>query len=74
MTATLRLQYTSVRTHALDGQVLIGLKHTARDAAGVPTKTPWIEMTQDDAASLVKILQETLAQLPVQTGTASSGA
>lgn len=63
MTAVLRLQYTSVRTRTLDGQVLIGLKHTARDAAGTQTKAPWVEMTPDDAASLVKTLQEALAGL-----------
>lgn len=67
MTTTLRLQYTSVRTRDLDGQVLIGLKHTARDATELPIKTPWIEMTPDDTASLVKTLQEALAQLPSQT-------
>lgn len=64
VTTAVRLQYTSVRTRVLNGQVVVGLKHTVRDSTGdTSSKTPWIEMTPEDAATLVKSLQESLAGL-----------
>jgi hypothetical protein len=58
-----RLSYTSIRTRIVDGQVLIGLKHTATAAADMPIKTPWIEMTPEDAAGLVGTIQKALDEL-----------
>jgi hypothetical protein len=56
-----RLQFTSVRTRIVDGQVLVGLKHTAKDASGARVVLPWIEMPPEDAAALAKKLQDVLA-------------
>lgn len=58
-----RLQFTSVRTRIIDGKPLIGLKHTAKAAAGLPVTTGWIEMPPEDVERLIKTLQETLAEL-----------
>jgi hypothetical protein len=55
-----RLQFTSVRTRVVDGQVLVGLKHTAKDASGERVVLPWIEMPPEDAERLVKTLQDVL--------------
>lgn len=63
MTTNHRLQYTSIRTRIEDGKPLIGLKHTAKGADGAQIKYDWIEMPPEDAASLVKTLQDTLAEL-----------
>ncbi len=63
-TAPARLQYTSVRTRVVDGQVLIALKHTGKDEAGVKVKLPWIEMPPGDLERLVKTLQDVLATRP----------
>ena len=58
-----RLQLTSVRTRIVDGKTLIGLKHTAKGAAGESIKHDWIEMPPEDLRRLVQTLQETLAEL-----------
>lgn len=63
MTPVPRLQFTSVRTRIIDGKPLIGLKHTAKAAAGLPVTTAWIEMPPEDVERLIKTLQETLAEL-----------
>lgn len=63
MTPVPRLQFTSVRTRIVDGKPLIGLKHTAKAAAGFPVSTSWIEMPPEDIERLIKTLQETLAEL-----------
>lgn len=63
MTSVLRLQFTSVRTRIVDGKPLIGLKHTAKPAAGLPETTAWIEMPVKDVERMIKTLQETLAEL-----------
>lgn len=63
MTPVPRLQYTSVRTRIVDGKPLIGLKHTAKVAAGLPVSTAWVEMPPEDVERLIKSLQETLAEL-----------
>ena len=55
-----RLQYTSVRTRVVDGIVMIGLKHTARDEAGQTVKSSWIEMPPEDLERLVLTLLQTL--------------
>lgn len=60
----LLLQYTSVRTRVEGGRVFIGLKITAKDAAGLQHKTEWIEMPPGDAAGLARTIQEALAALP----------
>jgi len=57
-----RLQFTSVRTRVVDGQLLVGLKHTAKDASGERVVLPWVEMPPEDAARLVKTLQDVLAK------------
>lgn len=61
--AALLLQYTSVRTREVNGQVLIGLKHTYKDARKQEFKTEWIEMTPEDAAKLVGTIQQALDEL-----------
>lgn len=66
MTTPPRLQYTSVRTRVVDGQVLIGLKHTAKDQAGEQVKLPWIEMPPGDLERLVTTLKDVLAGLPTK--------
>lgn len=58
-----RLQFTSIRTRIVDGKPLIGLKQTAKAAGNQPVSTAWVEMTSEDAARLIKSLQETLAEL-----------
>ena len=63
MTPATRLQFTSVRTSIVDGKPLIGIKHTAKAAAGLPVSTVWIEMPPEDVEQLIKTLQETLAEL-----------
>lgn len=63
MTPVPRLQFTSVRTRIVDGKPLIGLKHTAKAAAGLPVSTTWIEMPPEDAEQLIKTLQEAIAEL-----------
>lgn len=63
MTPVPRLQFTSVRTRIVDGKPLIGLKHTAKAAAGLPVSTAWIEMPPEDVERLIKTLQETLAEI-----------
>lgn len=60
MHAPPRLQYTSVRTRVVDGQVLIAMKHTGKDEAGAQVKLPWIEMPPEDLARLIKTLQQVL--------------
>jgi hypothetical protein len=57
-----RLQFTSVRTRVVDGQVLVGLKHTAKDASGERVVLPWIEMPPEDARALVRTLQDVLGK------------
>lgn len=42
---------------------LIGIKHAAKAAAGLPVSTAWIEMPPEDVEQLIKTLQETLAEL-----------
>lgn len=66
MTATARLQYTSIRTRIVDGKPFIGLKHTAKGEADIPIKTVWIEMPPETARGLLKTLQETLSELNIQ--------
>ena len=63
MTSALTLQFTSVRTRVVDGKTLIGLKHTAKDSAGLRVSTDWVEMPPEDAERLVKTLQDALAEL-----------
>lgn len=64
MTApTPRLQFTSIRTRVEDGKPLIGLKHTAKTASGLPVTTTWVEMPPEDVERLIKTLQDTLAEL-----------
>lgn len=63
MASALTLQFTSVRTRVVDGETLIGLKHTANDAEGARVSIDWVEMPPEDAERLVKMLQETLAEL-----------
>lgn len=58
-----RLQFTSIRIRAERGEPLIGLKHTAKTASGLPVSTAWIEMPPEDARRLIKSLQDTLAEL-----------
>ena len=58
-----RLQFTSIRTRIEDEKPLIGLKHTAKTASGLPVSTTWIEMPPDDVARLVKSLQDALSAL-----------
>lgn len=60
MTTSPRLQYTSVRTRVVDGQVVIGLKHTGKDGEGAQVKLPWNEMPPEDLARLIKTLQQVL--------------
>lgn len=62
-TPATRLQFTSVRTSIVNEKPLIGLKHTAKTASGLPVSTVWIEMTPEDVKRLIKTLQETLAEL-----------
>jgi CYTH domain-containing protein len=57
-----RLQFTSVRTRVVDGQVLVGLKHTAKDASDERVVLPWIEMPVEDAQALMKTLQDVLGE------------
>lgn len=57
------LQYTSVRTREVNGQLLIGLKHTYKDTRKQEFKTEWIEMTPEDAAKLVATIQQVLGEL-----------
>lgn len=66
MTPVPRLQFTSVRTRIVDGKPLIGLKHTAKAAAGFPVSTSWIEMPPEDIERLIKTLQDTLAELATE--------
>ncbi len=63
MTPVPRLQFTSVRTRIVDGKPFIGLKHTAKAAAGLPVSTTWVEMPPEDVERLIKTLQDTLAEL-----------
>ena len=63
VTAPPRLQYTSVRTRVVDGQVVIALKHTGKDEAGAQVKLPWVEMTPEDAADLAAAIQHALIGL-----------
>lgn len=63
MTPAPRLQYTSVRTRIVDGKPMIGLMHTARSSGDLPVKTTWVEMPPEDVASLIKTLQDALAEL-----------
>jgi hypothetical protein len=63
MTPAPRLQYTSVRTRAEDGQPLIGIKHTAKNADGETIKHDWIEMPPEDVKRLIQSLQATLEEL-----------
>lgn len=63
MTCALTLQFTSVRTRVVDGKTLIGLKHTAKDPAGVQVSTAWVDMPPEDVERLVNTLQDTLAEL-----------
>jgi hypothetical protein len=63
MTPPPRLQYTSVRTRVVDGQVRIGVKHTAKDAQGERVKLPWVEMTPEVAADLAAAIQHALIGL-----------
>ena len=58
-----RLQFTSIRTRAEDGEPLIGLKHTAKTSSGLPVSTAWIEMPPADVERLIKSLQEALDEL-----------
>lgn len=55
-----RLRYTSVRTRVVDGQVVIGLKHTGKDGEGAQVKLPWIEMPPEDLARLIVTLRQVL--------------
>ncbi|CAN7679586.1 hypothetical protein LJR039_005443 [Pseudorhodoferax sp. LjRoot39] len=59
MAAPPRLQYTSVRTRVVDGQVVIGLKHTGKDGEGAQVKLPWIE-PPEDLARLINTLQQVM--------------
>ncbi|MEQ6437217.1 hypothetical protein V8Z74_19620 [Comamonas sp. w2-DMI] len=58
-----RLQFTSIRTVVVEGKPLVGLKHTAKTASGLPVSTAWIEMPPEDVRRLIKSLQDTLAEL-----------
>lgn len=58
-----RLQFTSIRTRVEGGKPLIGLKHTAKTASGLPVSTSWVEMPPEDVKRLIKSLQDTLAEL-----------
>lgn len=40
MTTPPLLQYTSGRTRVVDGQMVIGLKHTGKDELGAQVKLP----------------------------------
>ncbi len=62
-TTPLLLQYTSIRTRVVGSKVLIGLKHTYKDDAGLEFKTEWIEMPPEDAAKLVGTVQQALDEL-----------
>lgn len=53
-----------MRTRIVDVNPLIGLKHTAKAAAGLQVSTVWIEMPPEGVERLIKTLQETLAELP----------
>jgi len=57
------LQFTSIRTRAEDGKLLIGLKHTAKTSSGLPVSTAWIEMPPEDVERLIKSLQGALDEL-----------
>lgn len=57
------LQFTSVRIRVEGGQPLVGLKHTAKTASGLPVSTAWVEMPPEDVRRLIKSLQDTLAEL-----------
>ena len=63
MTTVARLKFTSVRTRLVDGKPMIGLKHTATAAGGLPVSTTWVEMPPEDVESLIKTLREALADL-----------
>lgn len=63
MTSALTLQFTSVRTRVVDGETLIGLKHTTNGSDGARVSTEWVEMPPEDVERLVKTLQDTLAEL-----------
>lgn len=63
MTASHRLQYTSIRTRIVDGKPTIGLKHTAKGEDGAQIKYDWIEMPPEDVERLIKTLQEALEEL-----------
>lgn len=58
-----RLQFTSIRTRTVDGNLLIGLKHTAKTSSGLPVSTAWVEMPPEDVKRLITSLQETLEGL-----------
>lgn len=63
MTSAFALQFTSVRIRVVDGETLIGLKHTAKDAEGARVSTDWVEMPPEDVERLVKTPQVALAEL-----------
>lgn len=63
MATPLLLQYTSIRTRVVGSKVLIGLKHTYKDDAGLELKTEWIEMPPEDAAGLAKTLLGTVGEV-----------
>lgn len=58
-----RLQFTSIRTRIEGDKPLIGLKHTAKAAGGLPVSTAWVEMPPEDVHRLIKSLQDALAEL-----------
>lgn len=60
MTASVRLRFTNVRTRAVEGQLLIGLQHSAKDASGERVRLPWIEMPPEDLERLIRTLQQVL--------------
>ena len=53
MTTPPRYQYASIRTRVEDGQVLVGVKITAKDQVGELVKLPWVEMPAGDARALL---------------------
>lgn len=63
MENTPRLQFTSVRTRLVDGKPLIGLKHTAKTASGLPVTTVWVDMTPEDAETLIQTIRASLSEL-----------
>lgn len=58
----LKLRYTDVRAREVAGRSRVGLRHTASDEEGRVIKTEWIEMSPDDARTIVQALQTALQE------------